>query len=226
MMPMGAIAAAMSGAQRGWRGRLGNQAPTVGAGSDQSVAAGAAVTMTASASDADGSISTYAWAKLSGTASPTLSGASTSSCTFTAPSAGSIDTLVYRCTVTDNLGATAFDDIQITVAATGGGSGPAPYAPYFLNVTTAKIVTFSESDYLANGTSLIGTNPPTTYTLWHSTTSGQAYSGGTGATSYTVSASGVTVSGIPSGAAYFTITATNSVAESENSTETASVTIT
>ena len=107
----------------------------------------------------------------------------------------------------------------------GGGSGPAPYSPYFLDVTTAKVVSFSESDYLADGTTLIGTNPPTTYTLWRSTTQGQAHSGGTGATSYTVSASGVTVSGIPSGAAYFSITATNSVGPSENSTETSQVTI-
>lgn len=110
------LAAVMSGAQRGRRHVPVNLPPTVNAGIDQSVTTGATVNLSASASDPDGTIAGYLWTQISGTA-VTINSPTTSTPNFTAP--GSTATIVIRCTVIDNLGATAFDDVQIAVGAAG-----------------------------------------------------------------------------------------------------------
>ncbi len=91
-----------------------NQAPTVNAGTDRTVATGATVSLTATASDSDGSIASWQWQQVSGS-SVTLSGASTATLGFTAPA--STGTLQFRVTVTDNLGLSASDEISVQVAA-------------------------------------------------------------------------------------------------------------
>jgi len=90
-----------------------NQPPVANAGADKTVLTGSTVTLTGSGSDADGSVVSVAWEQTSGTA-VALSGTGYTR-TFTAPSA--TGPLGFRLTVTDDDGATATDDVTITVNA-------------------------------------------------------------------------------------------------------------
>ena len=93
-----------------------NQPPTANAGGDRTVAFSASVTLDGNASsDPDGMISIYAWEQTSGSPAVSLSDAAAESPTFTAPSSAA--TLVFRLTVTDNVGATATATVTITVEA-------------------------------------------------------------------------------------------------------------
>ena len=94
----------------------GNQAPSVSAGADSTVDAGATVTLAGSASDADGSIARYQWTQTGGTP-VSLSGADSAHAQFVAPSAATPSTLDFRLTVTDDEGATASDEVRISVRA-------------------------------------------------------------------------------------------------------------
>lgn len=90
-----------------------NQAPTVNAGSDQTLSLATSATLTATASDADGSISNYRWKKISGPQTD-ITDSTSATTTVTGLIAG---TYVFRCTVTDNENATAYDDVQLTITA-------------------------------------------------------------------------------------------------------------
>lgn len=89
-----------------------NLAPLVGAGSAQTVASAGAVTLLGSASDSDGSIASYLWQQ---TAGPTvaLTNSDSVEVSFSAPPESA--KLTFRLTVTDNEGATAYDDVSIDV---------------------------------------------------------------------------------------------------------------
>lgn len=99
-----------------------NTAPTANAGADQSVAAGASVTLDGSAStDAeDNAITSFFWRQLSGTP-VALSDPASEQPTFTAPAAGNVS-LEFELTVTDSGNFSGKDNCVITVdpAATGG----------------------------------------------------------------------------------------------------------
>ncbi len=91
----------------------GNQPPTANAGTDQSIILPASsVTLSGSGTDPDGTIASYAWTRISGPNTPTIVSPSSASTNVTGLIAG---TYVFRLTVTDNLGATGFDEITITV---------------------------------------------------------------------------------------------------------------
>jgi len=100
-----------------------NTAPIANAGADQSVAAGASVTLDGSAStDAeDNAITSFFWRQLSGTP-VALSDPASEQPTFTAPAAGN-ESLVFELTVTDSEGFKNTDNCVITIetAATGDG---------------------------------------------------------------------------------------------------------
>lgn len=91
-----------------------NIPPQCDAGSDQTVPGGSEVTVPGSGSDEDGEIVEYFWEQLSGPTveiiDPTLP-----TLVFVAPFVEVETTLVFRLTVTDNDGATASDDVTITV---------------------------------------------------------------------------------------------------------------
>jgi hypothetical protein len=92
-----------------------NQIPTANAGADQTITLPAnSVTLNGSGTDPDGSISSYSWTKVSG-GTATINSPSSASTTITGLAAGSY---TFRLTVTDNSGATAFDDVNITVNST------------------------------------------------------------------------------------------------------------
>lgn len=99
-----------------------NSAPTANAGPDQtSVEPYTTVTLTgAGSSDSDGTIASYNWTQVSGTA-VTLSG-SGSDRTFTAPNNMSAQNLVFGLTVTDNLGSTSTQD-TVTISVLGSDIG-------------------------------------------------------------------------------------------------------
>lgn len=91
----------------------GNVAPVVNAGPDRTVTLPAStVTITGSASDTDGTISGYAWTRVSGPNTPTFSGASTATLTASGLVQG---TYIFRLTATDNNSATASDEVTVTV---------------------------------------------------------------------------------------------------------------
>src|SRR5215203_4614753 len=90
-----------------------NQSPAVNAGTDQTIVLPtSSVTLTGTASDPDGSIASYSWSKISGPAGGTITSAASASTTVTGLVQGSY---TFRLTVTDNGGATASDDVIVTV---------------------------------------------------------------------------------------------------------------
>jgi hypothetical protein len=91
-----------------------NAIPVANAGADQAVSAGAAVSLMGTATDADGSISSYSWTQTSGP-QVTLNGANGAAASFTAPILAAI--LTFDLTATDDRGATHVDSVTVTVSA-------------------------------------------------------------------------------------------------------------
>jgi hypothetical protein len=89
-----------------------NLPPAAEAGDSQVVLANSAATLTGSGSDPDGTIASYSWTQIGGTA-VTLTGANTATPGFTAPNVSG--TLVFRLTVTDNRGASSTDTVNVIV---------------------------------------------------------------------------------------------------------------
>lgn len=90
-----------------------NQSPTVVASDDEILTLpNSSTSVLAVASDPDGTIANYVWTLQSGPNSPSLTGITTSILNITGMIAG---TYVFRITVTDNNGATAFDQVNIIV---------------------------------------------------------------------------------------------------------------
>jgi hypothetical protein len=91
-----------------------NQPPMVGAGSNQTILLPTnTVTLSGTASDADGSVTGYSWTNQSG-GSATIASPSGSSTTVSGLVQG---VYVFRLTVSDNGGATAFSEVTVTVNA-------------------------------------------------------------------------------------------------------------
>jgi dienelactone hydrolase len=103
-----------------------NITPVANAGSDKTITLPVnSLSITGTATDADGTIASYVWSKVSGSTA-TLSGASTATLTASALTEGSY---TFRLTVTDNNGATKSDDMKVTVlASVGTGVNQAPVA--------------------------------------------------------------------------------------------------
>jgi hypothetical protein len=91
-----------------------NAAPTVDAGTDQSVSEEVLVTLSGSGADSDGSISSYQWSQTTGT-TVSMSDSASASATFIAPSIIEAITLAFELTKADDGGSTAKDIIEIVV---------------------------------------------------------------------------------------------------------------
>lgn len=96
-----------------------NQPPVANAGADQSVNAGAPVTLSGTASrDADDGIASYSWTQTGGT-TVTLTNANSVSASFTAPSVTAQTVLTFQLTVRDRLPQSSTDTVAITVRPSG-----------------------------------------------------------------------------------------------------------
>ncbi len=92
-----------------------NQSPTADAGSDKTIQLPTSnAALAGTGKDADGTVASYAWTKVSGPAGGTLSSPTTANTNVSGMLAG---VYVYSLTVTDNQGATATAKVQITVNA-------------------------------------------------------------------------------------------------------------
>lgn len=93
----------------------GNMAPTANAGSDFAVTEGDTATLLGTnSSDADGTITSYAWTQV-GSPAVTISGANQDTASFVAPDVTEPTTLTFKLTVTDNDGATGEDTVDVLV---------------------------------------------------------------------------------------------------------------
>ncbi len=90
-----------------------NQPPVANAGADQIIGLpSTTVTLTGSGTDANGTIASYKWTQVSGTAATIVTSTAATTNITGLTTAG---TRVFRLTVTDNGGATATDDVTVTV---------------------------------------------------------------------------------------------------------------
>lgn len=90
-----------------------NQAPTANAGTDQTANERTVVTLSGTASDSDGTVTTFNWSQNSGP-NVTLANSTTATATFTAPDVTTDTQMTFTLTVADNDGATATDTINVT----------------------------------------------------------------------------------------------------------------
>ncbi|MFL5739172.1 MAG: carbohydrate-binding protein [Flavisolibacter sp.] len=101
-------------------GSSSNQSPVANAGADQTITLpSSSATLSGSGTDADGSIASYQWSELSGPSNANFSAATSAQTSVSALLAGSYN---FRLTVKDNTGATATDDVIVTVNASAGGT--------------------------------------------------------------------------------------------------------
>ena len=92
-----------------------NEPPSVQAGADQTISEGKLVSLSATATDSDGSIASYQWTQLSGT-TVAITDADQAAASFTAPEVEAAGAqLVLQISASDNHGKIATDTLTITV---------------------------------------------------------------------------------------------------------------
>ena len=129
-----------------------NQTPVVYAGSDQAITQpSSSVTLTGSATDADGTISTHAWSFISGPVTPSIAAASNYSTNVTGLSAAGVYT--FRLTATDNSNASGSDDIVVVVNSATGGQNKTINVNLFSNNSPYNNSAWNNWDFIANPTS-------------------------------------------------------------------------
>jgi hypothetical protein len=167
-----------------------NQAPTVNAGADQSTTLPVTqLSVTATANDTDGTISTYKWTKTSGPGA-TMSGSS--SPTVSLANITSTGTIALTVTVTDNLGATATDQMTIQVTASTPNVAPNVNAGADVNIT----LPVSQVTLTANASDTDGTIATYAWTM----------TSGPGATLSNASTSSLSVANLVAGTYTFSVT--------------------
>ncbi|MEI9942582.1 MAG: carbohydrate-binding protein, partial [Chitinophagaceae bacterium] len=185
----------------------GNQPPTAVAGQAQTIILPTSqVSLSGSGIDADGSVVSYAWTQTAGTAA-TITNAAAASTTVTGLTTAGART--FRLTVTDNEGATATNDVIITVNAPG---------PPTANAGTNKVVTLptSQTTLTGSGTANNGGGSITGY-AWTQV-------GGTAATIVNASSATTNITGLTTaGTRTFRLTVTDNLGATGTSDVTVSV---
>ncbi len=117
---------------------VSNTPPKVNAGTDKTITLPTnSATLTATASDADGSLVSYTWTKLSGPTAGTIASPNALSTNITGLNYAG--TYVYRITVKDNGGLTAQDDVAIIVNASTVNQAPVAKAGNDVTVATTSV---------------------------------------------------------------------------------------
>jgi len=168
-----------------------NQPPTVNAGANQTITLPQnSVTLTGTASDPDGTIASYNWTKISGgqatITSPTSASTSVTNLT--------VGTYIFRLTVTDNQGASAFSDVEVKV-------NRAPNQAPSANAGIDQTITLPVNSTTLTG---IGTDPDGTV----ATVAWTKVSGGT-AQIVSVNAASTLITGLSQGSYVFRFTVTD-----------------
>ncbi len=199
-----------------------NAAPTANAGADKTIQLPtSSVSLTGSASDSDGSITSYAWTKVSG-GTATIASSSSATTNITGLVQG---TYVFRLTVTDNGGLTASDDVTVTVNAApvtdvcpnmegvqvaipsgyqldaSGNCVPIPNSAPSVNAGVDQTITLPTSSVSLTGSASDSDGSIASYT-WTKVS-------GTGGTITTSSAATTTVTGLTAGSYTFRLTVTD-----------------
>jgi Secretion system C-terminal sorting domain/Domain of unknown function (DUF4832)/PKD domain len=173
-----------------------NQPPVVNAGSDQTIQLPTSnVSLTGTGTDADGTIASYAWTKSSGPTGGTIATPTTANTNITGLIQG---VYVFTCTVTDNQGAQATDNVQITVNAATVPTNQPPVA----NAGADQIITLPTSAISLTGS---GTDPDGTIATYAWT----KLSGPSGLVMATPAAANTNITGLTQGVYVFTLTVTD-----------------
>jgi gliding motility-associated-like protein len=127
-----------------------NQPPIVNAGSDKVLfLPSKSATLSGSASDADGTVTSYQWIQVSGPATAILTNTATT--TLTADSLNVAGLYKFRLSATDDDGASAFDEVQVTVNAATVNQPPVANAGTDIT-TKADTATLKGTGIDADGT--------------------------------------------------------------------------
>jgi len=170
-----------------------NQPPTANAGADITLTLPTnSTTLNGSGTDADGTIASYLWARVSGPATFTLGSPNAATTTLTGLVQG---TYIFRLTVTDNSGATGTDNVTIIVNA-------APNQPPTANAGSDITITLPTNSVTLVGS---GTDPDGTIASYAWTKA----SGPAGGTLGSPNAATTTVTGLTQGTYVFTLTVTD-----------------
>ncbi len=155
-----------------------NEAPVANAGSNKSITLPTNSTTLSGSGTDDGSISSYAWTKVSGPSSGSISSASSASTSVTSLVAG---TYVFRLTVKDNTGLTDTDDVTVTVnSATSVNAAPIAKAGGDKTISTTSVAldgSASTDDKGINSYRWVQLDGPATATISGATTSKATMSG-------------------------------------------------
>lgn len=169
-----------------------NQNPTANAGPDQTITLPtSSVTLNGSGSDPDGNITSYLWTKVSGNGGA-ITSPNSASTTVTGLTAG---TYTFRVTVTDNQGATASDDVIITVNNSQANTPPT------VNAGPDQTITLPTSSVTLSGS---GTDPDGNIVSYSWTKIS-----GNGGTITSSSSASTTVTGLTAGSYTFRLTVTD-----------------
>ncbi len=185
-----------------------NQSPTAYAGADQTITLPAnSVTLTGSGTDADGTIASYKWTKISGPSSANISKSTSASTDVSGLIEGVYQ---FKLTATDNQGATGTSTVTITVKAASASNVP-PVA----NAGSDKSITLPTNSILLSGS---GTDADGTI---------KSYQWGkiSGPSTFSIanpSSSTINVSGLIEGVYVFKLTVT----DDKGATATSTVTVT
>jgi hypothetical protein len=185
---------------------VANNAPTANAGPDRTITLpDNTVTLTGSGTDSDGSIASYSWTKVSGPAGGTIQTPATAGTSITGLAAG---TYVYRLTVTDNLGATDTDDVNVIVNNAPAPAPPANVAPV-ANAGADRNITLPTNTVTLNGS---GTDSDGTIASYSWT----KISGPAGGNIQTPAAASTSVTGLNAGTYVYRLTVTDNAGATDS----------
>jgi pimeloyl-ACP methyl ester carboxylesterase len=179
-----------------------NVAPAANAGSDKTITLPTnTLSLTGSGTDSDGRIASYQWTKVSGSTA-TLTNAATSILSLSALVSGSY---VFRLTVTDDKGATASDDVKVTVNTTTTTTPTTTSKAPVASAGADRTIKLPVTNVVLNGSATTATGTTITAYKWEQVA-------GTLVTMQNATTANLTISGITTtGTRTFKLTAKNSL---------------